>query len=384
MDKTPFLRLILLCLIAISPLVFLKAQVDKPSKTDIENASNLTSPFICVDEAFLTKEIAAPRGLVFSSVLWNVGETITVKFLNGSTLLQDTVKHYARQWEKHANVHFQFIESGNAKIRITFKENNLVSWSYIGTRAKYVPQHKPTMLLAFAESTNETTLNRITLHEFGHALGLLHEHQHPEHDIQWNEPAVYDYYRQVGWSDGLIDYYIFNKYSTSVTQFCEHDTASIMHYPIPNSFTLNDYQVGVNTTLSGADIFFIQQLYPFETNRNLDSLCIPAIEKDSALVDSTSIIPSTPISSLTTNFSISNQPNPFSTGTTLSFHLSENSLMELVLFNTEGQIVYEQKEILEKGLQQLYLKETLFAQAGIYFYSLKINDTLKMGKLMKL
>jgi hypothetical protein len=28
------------------------------------------------------------------------------------------------------------------------------------------------------------------LHEFGHALGLVHEHQHPAGGIQWNRPQV--------------------------------------------------------------------------------------------------------------------------------------------------------------------------------------------------
>jgi serralysin len=26
----------------------------------------------------------------------------------------------------------------------------------------------------------------VVLHEFGHALGCPHEHQHPEYDIDWN------------------------------------------------------------------------------------------------------------------------------------------------------------------------------------------------------
>ena len=28
------------------------------------------------------------------------------------------------------------------------------------------------------------------LHEFGHALGLIHEHQNPIQAIDWNKPAV--------------------------------------------------------------------------------------------------------------------------------------------------------------------------------------------------
>lgn len=384
MDKITLLKLVLSFFISVSPIVLVNAQVDNLSKTETNNSLNAANTFVCVDQTSLTTELASPRGLAFTSVLWNVGQTITVKFLNGSTPLQDTVKHYARQWEKYANVHFQFIENGNAKIRIAFEENNLVSWSYIGTRAKYVPQHKPTMLLAFNETTTDTVYSRITLHEFGHALGLLHEHQHPEHGIQWNEQAVYDYYSQLGWSNGLIEYYVLNKYSTSITQFCEHDTASIMHYPIPNQLTLDDYQVGLNSTLSAADTFFIKKLYPFELDRNLDSLCVPVLEQDSLLIDSVAIIPPNTDAHLASNPFISNHPNPFKTGTTFSFTLSKNSLVELIIFNANGQMVYEQKSVLGKGKQQVYLNEMLFSQTGIFFYSFKINEVLQMGKLVKI
>ena len=36
---------------------------------------------------------------------------------------------------------------------------------------------------------------RVVLHEFGHALGLIHERQNPSGGIQWNKPVVYRYYQ---------------------------------------------------------------------------------------------------------------------------------------------------------------------------------------------
>ena len=39
-------------------------------------------------------------------------------------------------------------------------------------------------------TSDDDELRRVVLHEFGHALGLIHEHQNPEGGIQWNEPAV--------------------------------------------------------------------------------------------------------------------------------------------------------------------------------------------------
>ena len=38
--------------------------------------------------------------------------------------------------------------------------------------------------------SDDDELRRVVLHEFGHALGLIHEHQNPEGGIEWNEPAV--------------------------------------------------------------------------------------------------------------------------------------------------------------------------------------------------
>ena len=33
-----------------------------------------------------------------------------------------------------------------------------------------------------------------TIHEFGHALGLNHEHKNPSAGIKWNKPVVYSDY----------------------------------------------------------------------------------------------------------------------------------------------------------------------------------------------
>lgn len=42
--------------------------------------------------------------------------------------------------------------------------------------------------------TPDQEYSRVVLHEFGHALGAIHEHQHPEAAIPWDKPKVYEYY----------------------------------------------------------------------------------------------------------------------------------------------------------------------------------------------
>ena len=44
----------------------------------------------------------------------------------------------------------------------------------------------------FDSETTDDEYRRVVLHEFGHALGLAHEHQSPGVAIPWNEQKVYD------------------------------------------------------------------------------------------------------------------------------------------------------------------------------------------------
>jgi hypothetical protein len=49
-------------------------------------------------------------------------------------------------------------------------------------------------------NTPDQEYSRVVLHEFGHALGAIHEHQHPAAGIPWDKPKVYEYYARQHWS----------------------------------------------------------------------------------------------------------------------------------------------------------------------------------------
>lgn len=204
--------------------------------------------------------------------LWNVGQTIRVRLLGGSPLVQSKVQEYAREWELYANIHFEFVGEGEAEIRVAFDRGG--SWSYIGKDALWIPQTKPTMNFGwFSDRTSEREFSRTTIHEFGHALGLKHEHQHPRHHIQWDTAAVYAYYTGApnNWTRAQVDRNIFARYNETRTQFCAYDPLSIMHYSISNAHTLNDFAVNWNTELSEEDKHFIGLVYPFSGSRqNID------------------------------------------------------------------------------------------------------------------
>ena len=196
--------------------------------------------------------------------LWRPGSTLSVRLLGGAPSVRERVEKYAHQWEQFANIRLKFVDSGRAQIRIAFMKGN-GSWSRLGTQALlWQDQQVPTMNYGWLEpNTAEDEYARVVLHEFGHALGCFHEHQHPQNGIKWDIERAYAYYGAQGWTREEVDFQVFRKYSTFLTQFSKFDPASIMMYPIPEELTLDDFSVGWNRELSETDEVFIRKLYPF-------------------------------------------------------------------------------------------------------------------------
>jgi serralysin len=103
----------------------------------------------------------------------------------------------------------------------------------------------------------------VIVHEFGHMLGLGHEHSHPKGGIPWDREAAYAYYAQQGWSREDVDRQVFQRYAVTQTSFSRYDPRSIMHYAIPPELLTDPSKaVGWNTYRSGTDRSFIKAQYP--------------------------------------------------------------------------------------------------------------------------
>lgn len=203
--------------------------------------------------------------------LWHNGTIIKVKFLNGSAEIKNKVIWYAQEWEKYANIHFKFIESGDAHVRIGFdwNDNRYITWSYIGTDCKAIAdQNEATMSFAYLDYPEipQSTIRADVLRAFGQVLGLELENRNINFTPIWSPlpNRVPNYWAfnitDVQWAE--LKKYVFdpldadNAISTS-----QYDALSIMKWPFPSNVLLNG-GAGTNEELSDTDKAFIWDLYP--------------------------------------------------------------------------------------------------------------------------
>jgi hypothetical protein len=169
---------------------------------------------------------------------------------------------HLRRWEPIIQRQFKIVDALPAEIRITFASTG--SWSNLGTDAIKMPQNQASMNFGwFDNSTPDEEIRRTTIHEFGHAIGLIHEHMHPNAGIPWNVQAVLWYYwKTQGWNAQQTYQQVLTPMNRTVLQMGNYDKTSIMHYPVPKELVTNpNAVVGWNTDLSEYDKAFVSQAY---------------------------------------------------------------------------------------------------------------------------
>jgi hypothetical protein len=100
-------------------------------------------------------------------------------------------------------------------------------------------------------------------HEFGHALGLLHEHLHPDFDGQLDEGFIIAEMRKGGWDEATTRLNILNRMGSK--EQCvgdpQYNPNSVMMYNIPKRWTKNNKRFQRAASIQDRDIACVLGMY---------------------------------------------------------------------------------------------------------------------------
>jgi hypothetical protein len=198
---------------------------------------------------------------------WDNQHNLRCRFLDGDSTQQQNVIAKAKIWEKYANVKINFGEDEDAEVRISFSADP-GSWSAIGTDCldtSFFPPNQPTMNFGWLrDDTDNVEYERVVVHEFGHALGCIHEHQSPTEPLKWDKAAVYKAFSGPPnfWSKDDIDHNVLEKYSPQGISATIFDPDSIMLYQFDAALFTDHIGTKLNTHLSAMDEKMIASMYP--------------------------------------------------------------------------------------------------------------------------
>ena len=224
-------------------------------------------PKVCIDRVLPADQMrfqstvrrgGRVRAIIPIGKLWMNGSTLRVRFIGGTAAQQAKAKEQAQWWTQFANLKFDFNNAPDAEIRVTFDSSD-GAWSYVGTDNQGIPLNSPTMNLGFLDGGTAG-------HEFGHAIGLAHEHQNPAGGIEWNEAKVLQDLSGPpnNWTPEMIRHNVLEKYRIDQVRGTAFDPDSIMLYFFPGSWVKSGVGTHANDVLSSVDKAYIAsaQAYP--------------------------------------------------------------------------------------------------------------------------
>jgi len=211
---------------------------------------------------------------------WAQTQTIHVCFVGGSDVLHQKILKVAQTWIDHTNLK---LDPGSADLNCKDKDKSEVRigfaepgyWSYIGhdsIRDDLVLKNLVSMNFEGFDVNPpaEPRMSGVILHEWGHALGLHHEHQSPAGgcDAEYDWTKLYAYYKSnYQWDKSTVDDNVRQLISDrSAYDWSNVDPRSIMIYGSNPAFlkkgTRSKCYFHDNNVLSALDFKGIEITYP--------------------------------------------------------------------------------------------------------------------------
>jgi hypothetical protein len=218
--------------------------------------------------------------------VWPRGVWLRVRFMDGTPEIQEAVSSITEEWgiASARFIHFAFGDFPEAEIRISFSTKYL--WSYVGTDALFVPPDKPTLCLgAIATVPEYTTIRAAVLHEFGHALGLIHTPRYLTSHAQTGEherlgkgfndyfaAALTGHFRNGIHANNVRDLVMKQSFRSTRVDLTQGGN-SIMRHDVPSGYTFD--RIGDDTSVYGGvsrisekDAELLLEQYKWDLHKN--------------------------------------------------------------------------------------------------------------------
>jgi hypothetical protein len=232
------------------------------------------------------------RSVYFKGKLWAPSyKRLKVCFFGGSKELRAKIADVASEWMQADNsIKLDFGKTKNRicksdsgtemQIRVSF--NKAGWWSAVGQDSVvFFPQNEPSLNLSGFADVAPDALDAWSIstirHEFGHALGLKHEHQNPRAkcEIEYNWKLIYELLSKPpdNWTKETVDWNM-RPISGDDLVASKFDKKSIMLYLFPAQFYKKGaksrcFVAKMNYQISEGDRAAISEMYPADPNARL-------------------------------------------------------------------------------------------------------------------